>query len=220
MPVAVKICGLSTPESLNAAIDHGAAYVGFVFYPPSPRNISPEKAGELTAMVPATAKKVGVFVNPDDSLLEEVLSAASLDILQLHGSESPDRVREIREKFDRPVMKAIAVAGAEDIRAAKTYETSADMLLFDAKAPKNLENALPGGNGLAFDWQLIRDSQWSVPWMLSGGLDADNISEAIATSAAEIVDVSSGVEVRPGEKDVHKIKAFIEATKSKDKTHG
>ncbi|WP_417316972.1 phosphoribosylanthranilate isomerase [Emcibacter sp.] len=215
MSVAVKICGLSEPESLKAAIDSGADYVGFVFFPPSPRNITPAKAGELARLVPAGVKKVGVFVNPVDDLLEEVLASADLDILQLHGSESPDRVREIRQAFGKPVMKAIAVARKEDIEAAKAYESVADMLLFDAKAPKNLENALPGGNGLIFDWQLIRNTDWSVPWMLSGGLEANNVSDAIATSGAEMVDVSSGVENRPGEKDINRIRAFIDATRTR-----
>ncbi|MFC7048475.1 phosphoribosylanthranilate isomerase [Emcibacter nanhaiensis] len=216
MAVAVKICGLSTPESVKAAIDHGAAYVGFVFFPPSPRNISAVQAGELAQLVPAGVKKVGVFVDPEDSLLEDVLREADLDILQLHGSESPARVQDIKQKFGRPVMKAIAVAGTEDIERAKSYESVTDMLLFDAKAPKNLENALPGGNGLIFDWELIRKADWSVPWMLSGGLEADNVTDAIATSGAEMVDVSSGVEIRPGEKDIEKIKAFIKATENKD----
>ena len=186
------------------------------FFPPSPRNITAAQAGELARLVPAGVKKVGVFVDPDDTLLEEVLHAADLDILQLHGSESPGRVQDIKQKFGRPVMKAIAVAGTEDIERAKSYESVTDMLLFDAKAPKNLENALPGGNGLIFDWELIRKADWSVPWMLSGGLEADNVTDAIATSGAEMVDVSSGVEIRPGEKDIEKIKAFIKATENKD----
>ena len=216
MAVAVKICGLSTPESLEAAVRYGAAYVGFVFYPPSPRNITPATAGELSRLAPEEVKKVGVFVNPSDDLLAQVLAEADLDILQLHGKESPERVLHIRNHFGRAVMKAIAVAGTEDIERAKSYETVADMLLFDAKAPKDLENALPGGNGLVFDWELIRNADWSVPWMLSGGLEADNVSDAIATSGADMVDVSSGVEIRPGEKDIKKIEAFIKATKNKE----
>ncbi|WP_138380870.1 phosphoribosylanthranilate isomerase [Luteithermobacter gelatinilyticus] len=211
MPVAVKICGLSTPETVRVAAEAGAAYVGFVFFPPSPRHISTEQAAALAAGVPGRMRKVGVFVDPTDALLDETIARVDLDILQLHGQETPARVRDIRARYGRDVMKAIAVAEPADIETAKSYESVSDLLLFDAKAPKTLENALPGGNGLVFDWQLIRQENWSRPWMLSGGLDSDNVAEAITTSGAKIVDVSSGVESRPGQKDVGKIQDFIRA---------
>jgi len=188
--------------------------VGFVFFAKSPRNISPELVAELCKDIPSSVVKTGVFVNPEDSQLDRILTVAPLDLLQLHGSESPARVQEVKARFKRPVMKAIAVSGPDDMVRAKAYESSADMLLFDAKAPTELTDALPGGNGLAFDWQIIQAAEINLPWMLSGGLNMDNIADAIAISGAQMIDVSSGVESRPGLKDSAKIKAFMSKVNS------
>lgn len=211
MSAFVKTCGLSTIDTLNAAISAGARYVGFVFYPPSPRNVSVEQAKALADNIDNDVLKVGVFVNPDDALLSEVLSSVELDIIQLHGNESLDRVSFIRSKFSKLVMKAISVSSKSDIELARDYEDKVDMLLFDAKAPLDMESSLPGGNGLAFDWQLISGEKWHVPWMLSGGLDATNVAQAIKISGANVVDVSSGLENKPGSKDIDKIIEFMDA---------
>ncbi|MCF6197046.1 MAG: phosphoribosylanthranilate isomerase [Emcibacter sp.] len=214
MTIRAKICGLSTPETVTAAVDAGASHVGFVFFAKSPRNISPEQLAELCKDIPSSVVKTGVFVNPEDSQLDRILTVAPLDLLQLHGSESPARVQEVKARFKRPVMKAIAVSGSDDMVRAKAYESSADMLLFDAKAPTELTDALPGGNGLAFDWKIIQAAEINLPWMLSGGLNMDNIADAIAISGAQMIDVSSGVESRPGLKDSAKIKAFMSKVNS------
>lgn len=211
MTINTKICGLSTEETVKAALDAGARYIGFVFYPKSPRNVSIEQAAKLAALVGDGIQTVGVFVNPGDELLNNAIKKVGIDIIQLHGNEPIERVQYIRTRFSKTVMKAISVAAIGDISRAREYETKADMLLFDAKAPIDLDNALPGGNGLAFDWNLIAGYQWRIPWMLSGGLDANNVAEAIKISGAKIVDVSSGIESSPGNKDISKIKAFIEA---------
>jgi phosphoribosylanthranilate isomerase len=213
MTVAAKICGLSTAESVREAVRGGAAYVGFVFYPPSPRYVEAGQVARLCAEVPAGVQRVGLFVDADDATIARILAEAPIDILQFHGKESPDRVVEAKLRHKRPVMKAIAVAGPEDVLGARRYEEVADILLFDAKPPR-LPQALPGGNGLAFDWQLLGAKTWSKPWMLSGGLTAENVAEAVATTNAPAVDVSSGVEHRPGEKDPAKIAAFLQATKA------
>jgi len=210
MSVAAKICGLSTAEALNAAIRGGARFVGFVFYPASRRNVTPELAAALANLVPASVTRVGLLVDPTDALLSGVLDRAPLDLLQLHGSEDPRRVAEIKARFGKPVMKAIPIAGPEDPEAAVPYLEVADWLLFDAKPPRGDPKALPGGNGLAFDWQLLGGRRWSKPWMLSGGLTAKNVAEAVGTTHARAVDVSSGVEIRPGVKDLSKIAAFLE----------
>jgi len=215
MTIAVKICGLSRPEVVQAAATAGAAYIGFVFYAKSPRHVTPQQAAGLATQIPASVIKCGVFVDPTDEQLDITLAHIPLDLIQLHGTESTGRLQDIKTRFKRPVMKAIAIAGPEDITAAKPYQNYADMLLFDAKAPTSLIDALPGGNGLAFDWQLIKDSDWQLPWMLSGGLNADNLATALAVSGAKIVDVSSGVELSPGVKDIAKINAFIQ-TANKD----
>lgn len=210
MSVAAKICGLSTAEALHAAIRGGARFVGFVFYPASRRNVTPELAAALAGLVPEGVTRVGLFVDPTDALLAGVLDRAPLDLLQLHGSEDPRRVAEIRARFGKPVMKAIPIAGPEDPEAATPYLEVADWLLFDAKPPRGDPKALPGGNGLAFDWQLLGGRHWGKPWMLSGGLTAKNVAEAVATTHARAVDVSSGVEIRPGIKDLAKIAEFLE----------
>src|SRR5690349_20575251 len=210
MGVTAKICGLSTEEAVTAASDGGATYLGFVFYPPSPRAVTPQRAAQLCAQVPARIARVGLFVDAEDRTIEAVLSVAPVDILQFHGSEPPERVAAAKLRFDRPVMKAVAIAGPEDVVEAARYEGAADLLLFDAKPPPRAD-ALPGGNGLAFDWALIAGRPWRIPWMLSGGLTAELLPEAVRISGAAAVDVSSGVETRPGVKDPEKIRAFLAA---------
>ena len=209
MSVAAKICGLSSEAAVAAAIDGGAAYLGFVFYPSSPRAVTPERVGRLCAAVPAGIARVGLFVDVDDEMIAAVLAVAPIDILQFHGSESPQRVAEVKLRFDRKVMKAVPIAGADDLSRAETYQNTADFLLFDAKPTR--PDALPGGNGLAFDWRLIAGREWRLPWMLSGGLTSELLPEALRVSGAACVDVSSGVESRPGEKDPEKIRAFLAA---------
>lgn len=209
MSVAAKICGLTTADAIAAAVASGARYAGFVFYPPSPRDLTPEQAASLVAGVAPGITRVGVFVDPDDAMLEKVLAKVPLDLLQFHGSETPERLGEIKERFRRKVMKAIKVASEIDLQAAKLYFGVADWLMFDAKPPKDFQNALPGGNALAFDWQLLRQRSWPLPWMLSGGLTVDNLADAVKISRAEVVDVSSGVESRPGVKDPAKVRAFL-----------
>jgi len=208
MSIAAKICGLSTEETVTAAVTEGAAFLGFVFYPPSPRAVTASDVARLCATVPAGIARVGSFVDADDDVLRSVLAQAPIDILQFHGSESPQRVADARNRFGRPVMKAVAIAGPEDVERAVRYEEVADLLLFDAKPPRR-PGALPGGNGLAFDWGLIAGRSWRRPWMLSGGLTAELLPEAVRVSGAIAVDVSSGVETSPGEKDPAKIRAFL-----------
>jgi phosphoribosylanthranilate isomerase len=213
MSVAAKICGLSSLEAVTSAAANGAAYLGFVFYPPSPRVVTPEQATQLCAAIPAGIARVGLFVDADDRLIETTLTEAPIDILQFHGKETPERVVEAKLRFGRKVMKAVALAGWEDVLDAARYEDIADLLLFDAKPPAR-PNALPGGNGLAFDWRLIADRSWCCPWMLSGGLTAELLPEAVRISGATAVDVSSGVESRPGVKDPDKIRAFLAAARA------
>ena len=213
MSVAAKICGLSTEAAVTTAVAGGAAYLGFVFYPPSPRAVTPTKAARLCAAVPSGIARVGLFVDTDDDTIGAVLAEVPIDILQFHGRESPDRVADARLRFARPVMKAVAIAAPEDVLAAARYEEVADMLLFDAKPPRR-PDALPGGNGLAFDWALIAGRSWRREWMLSGGLTVELLPEAVRISGAGLVDVSSGVESRPGEKDLDKISAFLAAARA------
>ncbi|MBA4491845.1 phosphoribosylanthranilate isomerase [Paracoccus sp. S1E-3] len=205
----VKICGLTRPEHVAAAVEAGAGFVGFVFFSKSPRSLTPEAAAALALEVPAGVARVGLFVDPDDALLDAVLTQVPLDILQLHGGETPDRVAEIKARTGLPVMKAVGVAGPQDLDALWDYGLVADMLLVDAKAPKDA--ALPGGNGLAFDWRLLVGRKFLTPWMLAGGLTPDNVAEAVRLTGARIVDVSSGVESAPGEKDPALIRAFVAA---------
>jgi phosphoribosylanthranilate isomerase len=213
MSVAAKICGLSSGEAVKAAVVGGAAYLGFVFYPPSPRAVTPAKAARLCAMVPAGILRVGMFVDADDDTIGAVLAETQIDVLQFHGHESPERVAAAKLRFARPVMKAVAIAGPEDVLNAARYEEVANLLLFDAKPPSR-PDALPGGNGLAFDWSLIAGRSWRREWMLSGGLTAELLPEAVRISGATVVDVSSGVESRPGEKDLDKIGAFLAAARA------
>jgi phosphoribosylanthranilate isomerase len=197
MSVDTKICGLSDPQSMAAAAEAGAAYVGFIFYPRSPRYVSPERAAGLAAHA-GTATKVAVTVDLSDEELAAILETAPIDLVQLHGSETPDRVAHVRARFGLPVMKSVAVSGADDLDRAASYAEVADRLLFDAKPPKEKPDALPGGNALSFDWQLLAGRDWPLPWMLSGGLTADNLAAAVEISRAPAVDVSSGVE-EPGQ---------------------
>ena len=213
MSVATKICGLNSEAAVAAAVAGGAAYVGFNFYPPSPRAVEPVRAAELCAAVPSGLQRVGIFVDTDNDTIREVLAVTPLDILQFHGRESPERVAAARARFQRPVMKAISIAGPDDVLTAERYEDAADMLLFDAKPPRRAD-ALPGGNGLAFDWQLIAGRTWRLPWMLSGGLTAELLPEAVRISGAAFVDVSSGVERRPGDKDPDRIRDFLAVARS------
>ena len=207
--IRTKICGLSTPESVAAAVNAGAAYVGFVFFGKSPRNVSPEIARDLALDVPEGVAKVALTVDADDEFLDRIMETAPLDMLQLHGHETPARVLEIRQRYGLPVMKAVGVAVEADLPALDAYARVADQLLVDAKPQPGAE--LPGGNGLAFDWKLIANRRWAVPWMLAGGLTAQNVAEAIRLTGARQVDVSSGVENAPGVKDNDLIRAFIKA---------
>jgi phosphoribosylanthranilate isomerase len=211
MTPIVKICGLSTAATLEAALAGGADMAGFVFFPKSPRHVGYETARALGAQARGRARIVALSVDADDDALGRIIEALSPDLLQLHGRETPSRVREIRQRFGRPTMKAIGVAAPEDFAAAAPYDGVADFMLIDAKPPRDA--VLPGGNGLAFDWRLARRFSPRRPWLLSGGLDSDNVAEAIARSGAFGVDVSSGVESAPGVKDEMKIRAFIAAAR-------
>jgi phosphoribosylanthranilate isomerase len=211
MTPTVKICGLSTGLTLNAALDAGADMVGFVFFSKSPRHIDWATARTLGRQVAGRAKIVALSVDADDDTLKRIVDSLAPDLMQLHGSETPARVKEITRLFARPAMKAIGVAAPADLAAAKAYEGAADSLLIDAKPPKDA--VLPGGNGRPFDWRLTQDFRVPVPWLLSGGLDPDNIGSAIALSGARGVDVSSGVESAPGVKDPARIRAFVAAAR-------
>jgi len=207
--IRVKICGLSTQEGLQAVADTGAAYVGFVFFPKSPRNVSIEQARELALAAPIGLAKVALVVDADNAFLDAITDAVPLDMLQLHGHESPERVLEIKARYGLPVMKAVGIADASDVPNIDLYNAVADQILIDAKPPKSA--TLPGGNGLSFDWTLIAKRRWPKPWMLAGGLTPDNVAEAIALTGATQVDVSSGVEAGVGIKDNAKIAAFVAA---------
>jgi phosphoribosylanthranilate isomerase len=206
MPVSAKICGLSTPETVDAAIRGGASHVGFVFFPKSPRDIVPERAGQLSS--PGHVGRIGVFVDPDDALLAHAVSAARLTGVQLHGDETAERVSAVKARLGVEVWKAVPVRTRADLDAAHAYRGAADRILYDAKTPKG---TLPGGMGLRFDWRLLDGFAHLLPWALSGGLDAGNVAEAVGITSARLVDVSSGVESAPGIKDVDKIAAFCKA---------
>ncbi len=214
MAVQVKICGCATPDAVAAAAAGGASYVGFVFYPPSPRAVSTDRAATLARLVPERVKRVALFVDPDDDLLRLVAGRVPLDFVQLHGRETPARVAAIKAITGLSAIKAIKVATAADVATASGYLDCADMLLFDAKVPETRPGALPGGNAASFDWTLLSGKSWPRPWLLSGGLNAGNLAEAVNTSGTRIVDVSSGVESRPGVKDPERIRALLEAAKS------
>jgi phosphoribosylanthranilate isomerase len=212
MSLIVKICGLSTPEALEVALETGADMAGFVFFPPSPRNVSLETARSLGARVKGRANKVALTVDADDTFLAALIEALQPDMLQLHGKEKPERVAVIKRRYGLPVMKAIAVEAQNDLAAAAAYAAVADRLLFDARAPR--EATRPGGLGRPFDWSLVRHADPGVPFLLSGGLDAGNVAEALNITGAPGVDVSSGVERAPGEKDPDKIRAFVRAARN------
>lgn len=205
----VKICGVRRPDHVVAASEAGARFIGFVFYPKSPRAVSAAEATMLAGHVPAGIARVGLFVDPDDGVLGETLRQVPLDIIQLHGSESPDRVAAIKALTGLPVMKAVGLSGPGDLPALTDYGLVADMLLVDAKPARQTD--LPGGNGLSFDWRLLVGRKWLRPWMLAGGLTPQNVAEAIRLTGAPAVDVSSGVETEPGDKDMALIRAFIAA---------
>ena len=205
MPLFTKICGLSTTETLDAAIRHGASHVGLIFFPKSPRNVTSDRAASLAARVPRHIKTVGVFVDPDPAWLSALRETVRLDVIQLHGQETP----QFSASLSGEVWKAVSVRKRADLDTAMTYRGAASRILYDAKTP---EGTLPGGMGLRFDWTLLNDFAHPLPWALSGGLDADNVADAVRITGAPLVDVSSGVESAPGVKDVDKIAAFLKAT--------
>lgn len=209
--IRVKICGVRDAATLEAAAAAGAAYAGFVFFARSPRHLAWDEAAALAAAAPPGLCKVGLTVDPDDATLDR-LAALPLDMVQLHGAEPPERVREIRVRTGLPVMKAVGVAGPEDLDRLDLYETVADQILCDAKPAPGA--ALPGGTGLAFDWRLIASRRWRRPWMLAGGLTPETVADAARRTGARQVDVSSGVERAPGEKDPARIVAFVEAARA------
>lgn len=212
MDTRVKICGLKTPEAVASAVEAGAQYLGFVFFEKSPRNVSVPVARDLALDVPVGVAKVALVVNATDEELDRLMGEVPIDMLQLHGSEDLERVKAIRARYGLPVMKAVGVSAPQDIQALDAYGLVSDQVLVDAKAPKGA--ALPGGNGLSFDWRLISKRGWNAPWMLAGGLTPDNVVQAIQLTGAKQVDVSSGVESAPGVKDPVKIRAFIEAIRA------
>lgn len=204
----VKICGIRSRAEVGHAVEAGAAYVGLVFFPPSPRHLALADAAWIAPAIPEGVIRVALTVDAPDSALEELLERVGVDMLQLHGRETPERVAEIRARFGRPVMKAVGIAGEEDLARLDDYAEVADQILVDARPPRGA--SLPGGNGVAFDWRLIRGRTWKRPWMLAGGLTPENVAEAVRQTGATQVDVSSGVESRPGYKDPVRIRAFVE----------
>jgi phosphoribosylanthranilate isomerase len=218
MPLLVKICGLSTRETLDVALDAHADMVGFVFFPPSPRHIAAlDVARDLGARVAGSALKVALTVDADDTTFVDLIAALKPDLLQLHGSETPERVTEIKKRFGLPVMKVLAIETAADLAAVSRYRGVADRILFDARAPKDATR--PGGLGKPFDWTLLKGIDPGLPWMLSGGLTSENVTEALRITQAPGVDVSSGVERAPGVKDPDKIRAFIAAARAAAGAH-
>lgn len=209
-PLHIKICGIKTPDALEAAIDARASHAGFNFFPPSPRYATPAQAGALCAQAAGKVVRVGVFVDADDATIAGVLAAAQLDALQFHGSESPARVAAARTQFGLPVWKVLSVAGRDDLAAAVTHAGAADFLLLDAKTPKG---TLPGGMGLSFDWGLLAGWKAPLPWGLAGGLSPRNVADAVRETGAPLVDTASGVESAPGLKDPALIAAFCKAAR-------
>lgn len=214
MATEIKICGLKTDETVAAAVEAGADFVGFVFFPRSPRHVSTASAAGLAKIARRRAGIVALVVDPEDALLDEIVATLRPDLLQLHGHESPERVAAIRAHTGVPVMKALAIADAEDLSPVAAYRPHVDRFLFDAKPPRDLSCALPGGNGLSFDWRLVAGFDAGRPAMLSGGLTPDNVGNAMRLTGMSAVDVSSGVERAPGEKDIARITAFIAAARS------
>lgn len=208
-PVRTKICGLKEPRHITAAVDAGAAYIGFMFFEKSPRNLTIAQAHNLASHVPAGVARVAVTVDAKDELLDQITQTVGVDMLQLHGSETPDRVSQIKDRYGLPVMKVVGIADETDLPDLQDYARIADQLLVETKAPKGAK--LPGGNGVAFDWRLIAGRRWPVPWMLAGGLNPKNVAEAIRLTGARQVDVSSGVETAPGIKSSALIGDFVTA---------
>ena len=208
--IKTKICGINSAESLEAAISGGAAAVGFVFFPASPRYVNIEAASELVAKVPKDVLRVGLTVNMEDRDLTEIVDNLALDLLQLHGDESPKRTLEIKELSGLPIIKAIKIASPGDIGKAVPYIGLVEQILFDSMPPEDMKRALPGGNAVSFDWNWLGDQNLTYPWMLSGGLNAKNVETAVKTTGASFIDVSSGVEDRPGFKDPVMIKEFLD----------
>jgi phosphoribosylanthranilate isomerase len=212
VPVKVKICGVRTPDIVDAAAEAGADYVGFVFFAKSPRHIEPEAARPLAELAFGRIDTVAVLVDPDDAVIDEILTTVHPSLIQLHGSETPERVAAIRARSGLRVIKAIGIAAADDVAQAAIYRGVADMILFDARAPAGSD--VPGGHGLAFDWQALSGLSAERPFALSGGLDPDNVWEALVTTGADMVDVSSGVEQAPGEKDPELVRRFVYAARA------
>ena len=210
--VKIKICGITDPADLPAAILAGASYVGFVFFPKSPRHLELEAAAFMAAAVPVGIMKVALTVDADDAMLDALTGQVPLDMLQLHGTETPERVAQVKSRYGLPVMKAVGIAGADDLPQIDRFAGVADQLLVDAKPPKGADR--PGGNALAFDWNLIAGRDWPLPWMLAGGLTPENAAQAVRLTGARQLDVSSGVESAPGVKDGAKMTAFVEAAQS------
>lgn len=210
-PISVKICGLATLDDVRACADAGANYMGLVFFEKSPRNISIDAARELALAAPLGLAKVALVVNPSDAELDAITETVPLDMLQLHGKETPERVSEVKARYGLPVMKAVGIEDSDDLPKLERYFGVADQILVDAKPPKGGE--LPGGNGLSFDWRLIAGRRWPCPWMLAGGLTDENVSEAVRMTGAQQVDVSSGVEDAPGQKSAELIQNFVRASR-------
>ncbi|WP_106743684.1 phosphoribosylanthranilate isomerase [Yoonia maritima] len=211
--IRIKVCGLRTAADVLSAAEAGATYLGFNFFPKSPRYVNFDEARDLAVEVPVGVAKVGLVVNADDALLDALTDRVPLDMLQLHGSETPERVAEIRARYGLPVMKVLGISGPADMDAIDIYSAVADQLMLDAKPPKDA--VLPGGNGISFDWSLLSGRKyWTKPWMLAGGLNADNVAEAIMRTGTKQVDVASGVESAPGVKDADLMKAFCAAAQS------
>ena len=211
-PVSVKICGLATVDDVRACADAGANYMGLVFFEKSPRNITIPAARELALAAPLGLAKVALVVNPSDAELDAITATVPLDMLQLHGRETPERVAEVKARYGLPVMKAVGIADGDDLPKLESYFGVADQILVDAKPPKGGE--LPGGNGLSFDWRLIAGRRWPCPWMLAGGLTPENVAEAVKMTGAKQVDVSSGVEDAPGQKNAELIQKFVQSSRA------
>ena len=211
-PVSVKICGLATVDDVRACADAGANYMGLVFFEKSPRNIIIPAARELALAAPLGLAKVALVVNPSDAELDAITATVPLDMLQLHGRETPKRVAEVKARYGLPVMKAVGIADGDDLPKLESYFGVADQILVDAKPPKGGE--LPGGNGLSFDWRLIAGRRWPCPWMLAGGLTPENVAEAVKMTGAKQVDVSSGVEDAPGQKNAELIQKFVQSSRA------
>jgi len=211
-PISVKICGLATVDDVRACADADANYMGLVFFEKSPRNITIPAARELALAAPLGLAKVALVVNPSDAELDAIIATVPLDMVQLHGRETPERVAEVKARFGLPVMKAVGIADGDDLPKLESYFGVADQILVDAKPPKGGE--LPGGNGLSFDWRLLAGRRWPCPWMLAGGLTPENVAQAVKMTGAKQVDVSSGVEDAPGQKNAELIQKFVQSSRA------